>query len=87
MNMPLQEAKPIFSEMSDWAMIREGCYKLWGDKSKLSSPAHMYDLEADPYELNNLVDDPNYEQTKQKLIHKLTQWYDDTVKLKHDSIF
>ena len=33
-----------------------------------------YDVEADPYEMNNLADDPNYQAVKVKLRKQLDQW-------------
>ena len=34
----------------------------------------FYDLKKDPYELNNLIDDPAYTQVKQELRKKLLNW-------------
>ena len=34
----------------------------------------FYDLKKDPYELNNLIDDPAYTQVKQELRKKLLKW-------------
>lgn len=38
----------------------------------------LYDLESDPYELNNLINDPNYEDVKQKLKGFLREWQEKT---------
>lgn len=41
----------------------------------LSRPAEeLYDLEADPYELNNLADNPEFIEVKNKLEGKLDKW-------------
>ena len=37
----------------------------------------LYDLEADPYEIHNLADDPAYAETKQRLAAALTRWQDE----------
>lgn len=34
----------------------------------------LYDVEADPYEMNNLADDPNYQAVKVTLRKQLDQW-------------
>jgi hypothetical protein len=37
----------------------------------------LYDLEADPWELNNLIDDPAYREKAQELRAALDQWMTD----------
>jgi N-sulfoglucosamine sulfohydrolase len=34
----------------------------------------LYDIEADPYEIHNLADDPTYAKTKKRLASATTQW-------------
>ncbi|WP_277476631.1 sulfatase [Catalinimonas alkaloidigena] len=34
----------------------------------------LYDLENDPYELNNLADDPAHQETRAELLEALNQW-------------
>jgi arylsulfatase A-like enzyme len=44
----------------------------------LASVNHLYDLDNDPYELNNLKDDPDSVELKQQLYDRLVQWIADT---------
>ncbi len=37
----------------------------------------LYDLEADPYEIHNLADDPAHAETKQRLAAAITKWQDE----------
>jgi len=52
------------------ALIK-GQYKLIYD---MDLPAEVYDLEADPMELNNLADDPAIADVKQDLMNELLYW-------------
>lgn len=38
----------------------------------------LYDLKEDPYELVNLIDEPNYRKIKKELSDKLLKWMKDT---------
>ena len=38
----------------------------------------LYDIKNDPWELNNLADDPEYSKTLQKMRKTLNQWILDT---------
>ena len=45
--------------------------KFWAD----TRPEYeLYDLQADPHEINNLTDDPEFQDIKQKLQQKLEAW-------------
>ena len=66
---------PVFSELGSWAMIREGNYKLTVSKSDWQ-PDYLFDLDSDPYELSNLVNDSAYDSVKSDLLAKLIDWRD-----------
>lgn len=38
----------------------------------------LYDIKEDPYELNNLADDPDMQEKKEKLLSVLKQWQKET---------
>jgi hypothetical protein len=38
----------------------------------------LYDLVGDPYELNNLIDDPDYEETRAHFRQRLLYWAEKT---------
>lgn len=40
----------------------------------------LFDLNNDPYEINNLADDPKYAKTKAKLLKELNKWRKDVIK-------
>jgi len=65
---------PVFSEMPDWCMVRRGPYKLVAERPALE-PTLLFDLEADPYELTNLVADPACAATRDALLRTLRQWH------------
>lgn len=63
--------------------IRVGNYKLIlaeEDYPRSVSPEEMYDLGKDPYEKNNLVNDPAYETVKNQLFEKISQFFPQTEK-------
>jgi len=49
--------------------------ELWFAQSKPEE--ELYDLDVDPYELNNLIDDPAYEYKAEELRTALNEWMDD----------
>ncbi len=55
--------------------------ELTGPPAALTAPTRpaeeLYDLENDPWEINNLADDPQYQDIKQKLASRLEQWQDE----------
>jgi arylsulfatase A-like enzyme len=66
----------ILAPPKDYEGIRLGPYKYiaWPDGEK-----ELYDLEKDPYELNNLVRIPNYFPVRNFLHHELTRRLEDCV--------
>jgi len=49
--------------------------ELWFAQSKPEE--ELYDLNADPHELNNLIDDPAYQEKAEELRTALKKWMDD----------
>ena len=47
----------------------------WFRKSKPKE--ELYDCEADPYELNNLAEDPNYQEKLKELSNEMDRWLTD----------
>ena len=57
----------VISEVLGHTMVFDGRYKL-GVESVSERPVELYDVEADPDELNNLVEDAGLESVRQDLI-------------------
>jgi arylsulfatase A-like enzyme len=73
-------SEPVFSEMKDWCMVRQGALKLVAKKpsdgeSVQLTPTELFDLEADPYEMANLVSDPDRSDDLDTLLGVLSNWY------------
>ena len=51
--------KPVFSEFRKWLMVRVGNYKMVFNK-ELNKKTMLFDLEKDPYEMENLINNPDY---------------------------
>ena len=60
-------------------MVRSGRWKLWlyADDERL--PPALFDLEADPDELNDLGEDPQYADVREGLLVRLRQGWDPDV--------
>jgi len=46
--------------------------------SPTRAPEELYDLQQDPFELNNLADDPQQKKTLASLRERLNQWVEET---------
>ena len=66
--------RAIYAEMKPWCMIRYGAFKLVADKEPFTL-THLFDLESDPYELNNLLGHADHEDAQRKLATKLESWW------------
>lgn len=66
--------RPIFSEMQPWCMVREGAFKLVVQKEGFVA-THLFDLENDPYEMDNLLDKPDHAEKQTHLYGVLEEWY------------
>lgn len=56
-------------------MIRTGQYKLIMRTKQINE---LYDLESDPEELNNVYQDPEYNEIKNRLEKRMLKWYLET---------
>ncbi|HCK12426.1 MAG TPA: hypothetical protein DHW45_21310, partial [Candidatus Latescibacteria bacterium] len=66
--------RAIYAEMKPWCMIRYGAFKLVADKEPFTL-THLFDLESDPYELNNLLGHADHVDAQRKLATKLESWW------------
>ena len=66
--------RAIFSEMQPWCMVRRGAFKLVADKKPFAL-THLFDLENDPYELNNLLNSADHRDIQQDLNTRLESWF------------
>jgi arylsulfatase A-like enzyme len=64
---------PVFSEMRDWKMVREGKWKLVVEGESLE-PVMLFDLERDPYEIENRVGEEELEKVKEGLRERVVEW-------------
>lgn len=64
-----------FGGFQPFRCIFDGQYKL---TIHLLSTDELYDLDNDPYEMNNLIDNPNYFEIRNSLHNKLLQWQNTT---------
>lgn len=70
---------PVFSEMANWKMVREGDLKLVVQTEGFQ-PTHLYDLRADPYELDDLVENPEYASAIAALRNRIIAWQEEAAK-------
>lgn len=68
-------ATRAFSSLNNWCMVREGSWKLTiEDEDK--RPTMLFDLERDPYEMNNLVEKDEGAEMLKKLHPIVADWKD-----------
>lgn len=65
---------PVFSEMPNWKMVREGNLKLVAEEGEDLTPTQLYDLTADPYEMENLIARKQYEAHVPALRQRIFDW-------------
>jgi arylsulfatase A-like enzyme len=64
---------PVFSEMRDWAMVREGDWKLVMDRDSCKATM-LFNLRDDPYEQSNLVQAEEYTDRITRLRQNILDW-------------
>jgi N-sulfoglucosamine sulfohydrolase len=76
--VPYRNRMPIMQEL-----IRlhaedklEDAQKIWFSDTR--PPEELYDCEKDPYQINNLADDPEYKDVLRKMSSRLNKWINNT---------
>jgi len=64
---------PVFSEMRDWKMVREGKWKLVVEGEDFE-PVMLFNLEKDPYEMTNLVGCDRFSSQQDYLLRLIAAW-------------
>ena len=79
--LPYPFASDLYASPT-WQSVLKSDRKLYGKRSVyayLHRPRHeLYDLEADPHEINNLATDPKHQKTLKALQEKLKAWQKST---------
>jgi len=75
-DVPKSEGGPTKKK---WFMIRQGKHKLVVTQDD-STPTHLFDLEKDPYEMNNLIEDKSSKAICEKLQERIKYWHKDIMK-------
>jgi arylsulfatase A-like enzyme len=73
-----------FSSLNNWCMVREGSWKLTIEDEE-NRPTMLFDLESDPYEMNNLVDSPEGELMIKKLQPVVASWKEDCISFRQEN--
>ena len=72
---------PVFSEMIKWTMVRYSKYKLvMRRRGKYRRVVRLYNLEEDPFELNNLARKKQYAPIRKELKKMIIDWKKQTRK-------
>jgi len=71
-----KEERSIYIEYQNCCVIK-GRYKLVASHIPIH-PITLFDLNADPDEMHNLIDEPNQNETIANLIDELNEWYTTT---------
>jgi arylsulfatase A-like enzyme len=76
-DVPISEGGP---GRKRWFMVREGRYKLAVRQDDFE-PTHLFDLENDPYEMKNLLEDKeNHSKIAEKLQKRIKYWHENIMK-------
>ena len=65
---------PVFSEFGDWVLVRDGRWKYVAERGSLI-PRHLFDLETDPYEQDDLVAAADQVAQRDHLAAILEAWW------------
>jgi len=69
---PLWSLVPLLSERGELSPAQQHFTK------QTRPPEELYDLTADPYEINNLANDPRYDTVRNELAAQLDAWITET---------
>jgi arylsulfatase A-like enzyme len=74
-----REAPPgfaVFSERPEWCLVRDGEWKLVADREESGgmTPRMLFNLRADPYEMQDRLDDPAAAERLARLTPILRKW-------------
>jgi arylsulfatase A-like enzyme len=64
---------PVFSEMGDWKMVREGKWKLVVEGEDFE-PAMLFNLERDPFEMETRVGEEELRKVREELRKRIVGW-------------
>ncbi|MAF11286.1 hypothetical protein CMK11_12615 [Candidatus Poribacteria bacterium] len=67
------EPSRVFAEMQSWCMVRDGDWKLVAERPDVT-PSHLFDLGADPYEMDNLLASAPHADIRERLLAALREW-------------
>jgi arylsulfatase A-like enzyme len=71
------EHQPLgpWHQATDWRLVVDGRYKLVWNHNDLNE---LYDLAADPHEINNRIDEPALHPQQERLRARLYRWMSET---------
>ena len=72
------DERPVFANLDNWCMVRRGNLKLTAEWDTCS-PTMLFDVEADPYEQDNLIGKPAHATRAAELRATLIDWRDRAV--------
>lgn len=72
-NSPLG-GSPTMRELKNATPLVKKIYNAWLKPNKIQ----LYDLDKDPWEFNDLSEDPVYDEVKKRLLAELTKWQEQT---------
>ena len=79
-NRYTETSYPVLAELTVLNMNTE----LFPEQAAFMAPSkpefELFDLKNDPYEINNLADDPNYAEIKAELLQELNNWRENVIK-------
>ncbi|EMI56693.1 sulfatase family protein [Rhodopirellula sallentina] len=72
-------AYPVLAEMNVLSMTGKLTPEQANFFNASKPPVELFDLRSDPYEVNNVADEPEYLQVKTALLAELQEWRDEVI--------